>query len=360
VRKNNEEFLKLAKQMYSSGYTVQKIATLLPLNSQQIKLYLRLNGIKLRSKKSVIHSQETEQQVIKLYKQGNNIQIIRQITKVSCPEISYILQKNNIKINLSNKKYTLNESIFECIDTEEKAYWLGFMYADGTIYSHGKNNLTKRISLTLQKGDIEHLNNFKSFLGYSGDIIEYEAKTSVSSVMRPYCKISLCSVKMYNDLNSNGCVNKKTLILEFPSEKIVPGYLQKHFIRGIFDGDGCIRIDESATPSIQFLICGTYNICSTIRDVFVKNNINMRANVHEHSVSKLTKHPLYELKIKGNKVAMQIFDWLYEDSTIFMKRKHDIYISHKKMITNCRLEGKPLRSLVGKIGKSLNTNTEVI
>ena len=50
--------------------------------------------------------------------------------------------------------------IFETIDTEEKAYWLGFMYADGYI---GASRYSVGINLSLK--DIDHLKKFCKYMG---------------------------------------------------------------------------------------------------------------------------------------------------------------------------------------------------
>ena len=52
-----------------------------------------------------------------------------------------------------------NEHIFDIIDTEEKAYWLGFIYADGCI-----SLKTNAFEISLKYDDINHLNKFNTFM----------------------------------------------------------------------------------------------------------------------------------------------------------------------------------------------------
>ena len=42
------------------------------------------------------------------------------------------------------RMYDIDKDYFKVIDTEEKAYWLGFIYADGSISSQPLKNLTRK------------------------------------------------------------------------------------------------------------------------------------------------------------------------------------------------------------------------
>ena len=115
---------------------------------------------------------------------------------------------------------------FEKIDTEEKAYWLGFLYADGSVGSK-----EDKIELGLAEKDLKHIEKFKTFMNINNKI-SYREKT------KSY-RMSFRSAQCKQDLINKGCVPKKSLILNFPNENQVPKYLIRHFIRGYFDGDGC-------------------------------------------------------------------------------------------------------------------------
>ena len=114
---------------------------------------------------------------------------------------------------------------FEKIDTEEKAYWLGFLYADGSVGS--KEN---KIELGLAEKDLSQVEKFKQFIGLDNKISYRKNTKSYRSSFR--------SQKCKQDLISQGCVPKKSLILTFPTEQQVSHSLICHFMRGYFDGDG--------------------------------------------------------------------------------------------------------------------------
>lgn len=206
-----------------------------------------------------------------------------------------------------NKKYICNENFFENIDTEEKAYWLGFMYADGCI-QRTKECYSVKIDLT--KNDKEHIEKFKKSLCSNHIIYDYDN----------YSRLIIISKKMYYDLISKGCVPNKSLILKFPTKEQVPRNLLRHFIRGYFDGDGTINIiNRYKTKQARFQLLGTYDflkgICDFLYQYVKVININKTRNI-------------YVIQISGNKKSKIIFDLLYTNSTVYLNRKHNKYLKH--------------------------------
>ena len=137
-----------------------------------------------------------------------------------------------------NKKYICNNSYFENIDTQEKAYWLGFIYADGYI---GKNNNNGRFGISLSTEDIDHLYKFKESIESSHPINKYRVSSGYK-IGAEYCRIIICEEKLVNDLIKQGCVYNKTNILSPPN---IDKKLRRHFIRGYMDGDGSIIIHKN-------------------------------------------------------------------------------------------------------------------
>ena len=96
--------------------------------------------------------------------------------------------------------------IFETIDTEEKAYWLGFLYADGSVGS-----TDNRIELGLAEKDLRHIEKFRDFIGIKNKI-SYRAST------KSY-RYAFKSISCKADLIKQGCIPKKSLILKFSNRK---------------------------------------------------------------------------------------------------------------------------------------------
>jgi len=171
-----------------------------------------------------------------------------------------ILKKYDIKKTTvhKNRKYTLNEHYFEKIDSEDKAYFLGLIYADGNI-----NPDNSTIRLRLQERDkyiLEKLNE-KCNSNRPLRLNKFKAENWQNS-----SDLSLSSVKMFNDIQDKGCFINKTFSLKFPTEKQVPIHLQNHFIRGVFDGDGCIYSGKLNA----FSIIGTIDLLKEIQKILVK------------------------------------------------------------------------------------------
>ena len=122
---------------------------------------------------------------------------------------------------------------FRTIDEESKAYWLGFLYADGCI-----SNDLKTIIIELSAKDLRHIEKFKKAIEAPQNIQLYERDGVKFARIRIGCK------EMVSDLIEKGCHPHKTFDVHFPNLDTVPNELIKHFIRGVFDGDGCISLTK--------------------------------------------------------------------------------------------------------------------
>ncbi len=133
-----------------------------------------------------------------------------------------------------NVKYEVDENFFENIDTQEKAYTLGLLYADGCVYKN---------AMIIGVIDKEIVDNVKYFLKYEGPIEIYQKNENCETLY----KLRIKRIKIFNDLVNKGCIPAKSLTLKFPPENIVSKNLLGHFIRGWFDGDGCIHYTNRKT-----------------------------------------------------------------------------------------------------------------
>lgn len=119
-----------------------------------------------------------------------------------------------------NRKYFFRENYFENIDSEDKAYWLGFIWADGYI---NKDSLEIEIHIK----DKDHLVEFQEDLCDNHKLYDRERQTTHS------CRLTLGSQKLVSDLVNLGYKNKLVPVN-------LPEQLERHFIRGLFDGDGSV------------------------------------------------------------------------------------------------------------------------
>ncbi|MCI6458405.1 MAG: LAGLIDADG family homing endonuclease [Clostridium sp.] len=260
-----------------------------------------------------------EKEIIEDYKKGMSGCKIAEKYEMKTHQIYYILKKNGIK-SRSNKensrKYTHNEDFFEVIDTETKAYWLGFMYADGYISIASTGQKVFGISLSI--ADKEHLERFKKDIQATNPINEY--KSTGYGKNSTYCRIAITSDKTVNDLINKGVVEHKTNVLNFPTEKQVPKYLIHHFIRGYFDGDGCITSYKcKGYDRYKTSFVGTYQFLQSVNEIIYE-----RYNI---KIPKLFKrkeqHEVYSLEYSSNKRSKILYDFMYKDATIYLNRKYE-------------------------------------
>ena len=144
--------------------------------------------------------------------------------------VSKIWRENGLK-GKGTFQYYCNEDYFSQIDTPRKAYWLGFIAADGCIYK--RDNHQGLLAISIKENDIELLNQFKQDIEATHPI--NKAKQMIS--------INITSDKIYNDLNNLGLIKQKTwkmdmtILFQNIGKKYFPD-----FLKGYFDGDGSIHL----------------------------------------------------------------------------------------------------------------------
>lgn len=221
----------------------------------------------------------------------------------------WLLAKGYEIINKRASK-SFDITYFDNIDTEEKAYWLGFLFADGAItqYQHSYD-----IELGLKIEDKNHVEKFAKAVG----------KEYVNSKSTYRSRCILGSKHMFDTLCSYGCVPRKSLILKFPNKTIFKyESLIRHFIRGYVEGDGCLSYCDKkhTTPCIRIL--GTEDFLNGIKEIFNSKN-KLSLNSKDNEITKV-------LSFTGKK-AFGFANYLYQDATVYLDRKYDRYMEY------CRL-----------------------
>lgn len=218
-----------------------------------------------------------------------------------------------IRKSYGKKRFPRNSDIFACIDTKEKAYWLGFLYADGCVLGS-----TNTLRISLKTADEEHLIKFKNFIeAKNTEIKRNDKKDKKTGKIYPISYFQISDKKIVSDLIKNGCLPSKTYSLDFsfPSENILPKELQYHFLRGIIDGDGSIYEDKKR-HRLCLSITGNASILTSIKHILQKPNLELE-NKGNYSV----------LHIDGNKQVLNILTKIYEDSSqeIELPRKKKVF-----------------------------------
>lgn len=202
------------------------------------------------------------------------------------------------KFDLTRRRYgsyNVDDSFFECINTEEKAYWLGFIAADGCVMnSPGKRLLT----ICLAVKDRDHLENFRLCI---------KSDRKIHTRKDGNVQFDVCSDKMVPDLIKHGIHPRKSKTLKAPN---LSNDLVHHWIRGYFDGDGCVRMNRS---SLYVEIVGTEDVMN-----FIREKTKLFVSVKE-------RNGLYYLRLHGNGKGARLSAYLYKSAISFLHRKCAIF-----------------------------------
>jgi DNA-binding CsgD family transcriptional regulator len=211
---------------------------------------------------------------------------------------------NNNDIFL-NKTYDADKEFFKTIDTPEKAYWLGFCYADLYVF------MPYSVQLMLGKKDIQHLEKFKQSLHAEHPI---KPKIVTHKNGKQYLEYRICigSKEMVFDLIDKGCIQCKGDIIDFPPPN-VPTELLPFFVTGYFDGDGSIFCDNKDKAWRTEIACN-YQFGIHLQEYLMKNcNLNK---------TKLQEEPgVWKICYGGNFQAARIGHFLYDNTVICLDRK---------------------------------------
>lgn len=271
-------------------------------------------------------SKEEKLELCSLYETGNySFKDLDKYFKLGLGSSRGLLLRRGYKaksLSEINRKYSLNESYFDNIDCEEKAYMLGFLYADGCNFPEGT-----RIVIGLHEKDKEILEKFKILLRYQRPLQYKKSSNSCYRNSSSQYILTISSKKISKRLEELGMVKAKSLILTFPTEDQVPKELQRHFIRGYFDGDGTITSSspisnkQGRKSDVKWNIIGTEQFTRSVQNIMVENL--------DFSKTKLQKvKNVFYLEYKGGKQIDKIRKWLYNNSTIFLERKHNKFINY--------------------------------
>lgn len=264
--------------------------------------------------RKIIFSEIESKLIISSYENGKSSEVIAEEFKVSPQTITRFLKSSKIKLKKSGffqRKYFFAEDYFETINSENKAYWLGFIAADGYVGLNG-------LSISLSQDDETHLALFKKEIGLKSETV---LKKSIHNKIwkgRFISRADAFSRKMSADLFKFFDTNK-TFSLDFVKiTRQIPAELIKHFIRGYFDGDGCWNCSGRYSQRFIFTCASEKNFLENLQK-FLKdqadlpiNNLLIRANSKAKS-----------LAYTGKQSCIKFYHYIYSDATVFLKRKKD-------------------------------------
>ena len=280
---------------------------------EQINSWLIHRGIK-RSGKGVKYKHQ-------IFSEDDVKFIINNYYTMTSSEIGKVLGFSDKQIrgkiqhlNIDSKRRKINDRYFENIDTPLKAYFLGFIYADGWIvYSEKRGNY--EFGMELQSCDKYILERLNTELGNQNIIYHSDPKDVFingnlahgghSDVLRVYSK------DLILDLMRHGVDTRKSGKDTYP---IVSDEFFFDFLRGYIDGDGCYYMDNNHTYM--------HITCASITPLeYIQNKLNMfgiKIQIYTENNKK------YRLMCTSDNAMNKLISHLYyEDGLFCLQRKYE-------------------------------------
>lgn len=219
------------------------------------------------------------------------------------------------------RKYSLNHDYFETVNTEDKAYFLGLLYADGCVSIRNSNY---ELIISLVESDKHILDELKKRMGSDIPLyyIDYRRTGKHSAVVSNAYRLDITSKKLILDLVDKGMVPRKTKVIRFPYW--LCDDLRSHFLRGFLDGDGCIYTysgKEFRKTTVIFVSADGF--CRDIKSLLGERGIRSSIIPKRNGIS--------EVRVCGIRQSLPLLDYLYQgsDPSLRLGRKHDKYLEVK-------------------------------
>lgn len=311
-----QEQIDYIHELVKLGWSAHRIAITYGLSPEAIRKRIKNNdwisanydrNIKISNQELLMIKQEVDS--------GIDLQVICDSHQISMNSLLSRISNNKWERGKRKNLYTFNENYFDNIDEEHKAYWLGFLYADGYILSArnrpGRPNESQSFGFSIAREDHELLEKFKTDLNATNPI-HYYAGGNFDNAQE--CgRILLTSQHTVNSLKKLGVVENKTFFLTAPP---IDKIWMPAFIRGYSDGDGSIIIDKN--NKYQWSMLGTKELLTAIQ-AFFNTNLKLYQRFPERQNNNYTLH------YGGNIQVPHLLDIIYQNATIFLQRKYNKY-----------------------------------
>lgn len=269
-------------------------------------------------KRKLSNSQEKE--VVALYRQGKGSTFIAKEYNVSDPCIRRCLSRYFIEIKPSSayRKYTINHKYFDLVDSEDKAYILGFFAADGY-----NNTIRGMIRIKLAIKDLPILEAISLKIG-SNRPITTDFRSAENINWQDQSVLTINSRHLSQQLEKLGFGSNKTHLVKFPD--YLPTHLENHFIRGVFDGDGSIShslIKRKNEPYKQYAatITGNKPLVVKIGEILLSNNISSTLSKRH----KERDNNIFTITVSGRLQIKRLYKYLYLEAKLFLSRKKNAF-----------------------------------
>jgi len=291
-------------------FPYQYFADLFGCSKRQISLLLQRNGLS-KGKGWTCHgifSESDDEYIRKNY-------LIKSYTEIA-KDLGYTRKQVDARARYIGlrKNRQINDDYFDKIDTPLKAYFLGFIYADGwVVYKPERNNY--EFGMQLQAGDSYVLEKLNYELGnqniiahkkpHDGEILGKKIHIGPIDSLRVYSK------HLVESLMANGIETNKSQKDVYP---IVEEKFFFDFLRGYIDGDGCFYTDDKWT--YMHITSASIAPLEYIQKKLLNYDIETRMYTENEK-----KHRL--MCINTNEVKKLVSRLYYEDGLFCLSRKYE-------------------------------------
>lgn len=300
-----EEFIRVYNQYKST----RAVAEYYNVAMTTVRKYANKIGYDI-SKKPILQDKECID-LIENRKTLSNKEITEKFN-ISDSSLYRILNKYN-EDKKDTKIYTLDEDYFKNIDSIEKAYFLGFISADGNVEILKSGCYT--FTLTVSIKDIEILDKLNESINTNKPIKTYYKKGF------QYARIIITNNAFVSNLMNIGVKPRKTwdnTIIDLPEKYM------SHYLRGYFDGDGSILFRKK-TSNYAVSISGFEHNMNRIKEYLDNKNIysSFYLDKREYNITE-TSGKFGSLSF-GNKTSMYSFlKYIYKDNNGYcLSRKRE-------------------------------------
>lgn len=221
-------------------------------------------------------------------------------------------------------KYTFNKNFFDKIDSEEKAYWLGFCWCDGTVVKRnkkGSNHVEYCMKMDLAIVDKHHLEKLRDSLESNHDIKEYTYKSYFNGKDATIGRLAIYNVYfgsvLYHDY---GMIPNRSDVSKLTNS--IPKDLLKHFIRGVVDAEG--SVNHYTCSEGQKKVAVGITTTAELNDFINEHLVDV--GLLKSKLKQMTRHEERDetcksLTISGRLQASKVLDYLYTDAQLYLDRK---------------------------------------
>lgn len=216
------------------------------------------------------------------------------------------------------RRYTMDQSFFERVDSEAKAQILGFYWADGCILDASKKRKGAMdiLNVCISAHDRAYLEWMGLQMGSTYPLIDWSRNG------RHYVRLAISDPKPISDIQRLGLFPRKSLLIGFPTEAQVPAQFIPAFIRGVFEGDGCIHLKKGDIGSgAVAMVCATLEFNRHLQKIL--EGLGIRSVV-EHPKQANGKN-WTRLLITRLDSVFRFADWIYKDASYTMVRKRVLF-----------------------------------